>query len=186
MDFNRELNRIKSEFIKSQKTTNQVISDFNLLYENIQIELNNSVGSKNKKIYPSASDKAEQLNSTFMNFSSSLNTILMQEEYLSSIFKQAFYEGNYSFILCAGSIIMNSKTSKKVKKEIEGIFLAVLELTDVGDLEKQIKELSLLKIIVFNYLFAAKEGLNNWFDIAQRNETTLRNIFKLNDPYDQV
>jgi hypothetical protein len=182
MDLEKELLKIKQGFIESVKTQNQVISDFHVLYDSINEELNKLTKGKNEKIYPLSTSGADIVTLEIKNFNNTLYALITNSKYLKEIFKEAFFKGNYSFILTTGAIILNSDVPKNIKNDVEGIYLSVLELTNVGDIEKELKELTRLKIIVSNYLIAAKEGIENWFEIAKENETALRSIYKVVEP----
>ena len=58
-DYEKDLITIKKSFIESKKTQNQVISDFNLLYNNINEDLDKLTKGKNDKIYPRYIDDVE-------------------------------------------------------------------------------------------------------------------------------
>ncbi|HKJ82258.1 MAG TPA: hypothetical protein VJ954_09555 [Ignavibacteriaceae bacterium] len=183
MNFENELLLIKKGYLDSVKTQNQIISDFNVLYQKLNEELDLLTKGKNSKIYPRTINDAEILTLEIKNFNNTLYALITNKEYLKAIFNEAFYKGNYSFILTTGAIIINSDVPKSIKDDIRGIYLSVLELTNIGDIEKDLKELTRLKIIVSNYLLAAKEGIENWFEIAKENERALRKIYKVEDPF---
>lgn len=181
-DYEKDLIDIKKSFVESKKTQNQVISDFNLLYNNINEDLDKLTKGRNDKIYPRYIDDVDIATLEIKNFNNTLYALISNSKYLKEIFKEAFYKGNYSFILTTGAIILNSDVPKSVKNDIQGVYLSVLELTNIGDIEKELKQLTRLKIIVSNYLLAAKEGIENWFEIARENESALRRIFNVEDP----
>jgi hypothetical protein len=178
-DYEEDLTYIKKSFIDSKKTQNQIISDFNLLYNNISEDLDKLTKGKNNKIYPGNIDDSDIATLEIKNFNNTLYALIGNSKYLKEIFKEAFYKGNYSFILTTGAIILNSDVAQHIKDDIQGIYLSVIELTNIGDIEKELKQLTRLKIIVSNYLLAAKEGIENWFEIANGNERALRRIFKV-------
>ena len=181
-DYEKELINIKEDLIDGIKTQNQAISDFNVLYNDINEDLAKLTKGKHSKIYKNNISDTDIATLEIKNFNNTLYALITNKQYLKEIFKEAFFKENYSFILTTGAIILNSDIPKSIKNDIEGVYLSVLELTDVGDIEKDLKELTRLKIIVSNYLIAAKEGIENWFEIAKENEKSLRRIFKVEDP----